>query len=168
MATLFLLRHARASWPQPGARDFDRPLEQSGRDDAVAMGLRMANEGLFPAAAICSTAVRAKETLAEIVVGMDTSFPVTYDERLYSADATGYLDIIRNAGADEPVLIVGHNPMMEDTAAMLADQSGKEDRRRLLEGFPVCGLAVIDFETPLAGIAQSSGRLRAFLKPGDI
>ena len=119
MATLFLLRHARASWPQPGARDFDRPLEQSGRDDAVAMGLRMANEGLFPAAAICSTAVRAKETLAEIVVGMDTSFPVTYDERLYSADATGYLDIIRNAGADEPVLIVGHNPMMEDTAAML-------------------------------------------------
>ena len=52
--------------------------------------------------------------------------------------------------------------------AMLADQSGKEDRRRLLEGFPVCGLAVIDFETPLAGIAQSSGRLRAFLKPGDI
>lgn len=168
MATLYLLRHARASWPQPGGKDFDRPLEQSGRDDAVATGLRMANDGLFPAMAICSTARRARETLDEIVVGMDTSFPVRFDERLYSADATGYMDIIRNAGTQDPVLIIGHNPMMEDTTAMLADQSSKDDRRRLIEGFPVCGLAILDFDTPLADIAASGGKLRAFLKPGDI
>ena len=59
-------------------------------------------------------------------------------------------------------------PISADLGPVLDAQAKRAYRRRLLEGFPVCGLAVIDFETPLAGIAQSSGRLRAFLKPGDI
>ncbi len=166
MATLYLLRHARASWPSPGARDFDRPLERAGLDDAVALGIRMANEDLFPARAICSTAKRAQETLREVIVGMDTTFPVTHDEKLYSAAAADYLDIIRQAGGNGPLLLVGHNPRREDTAAMLVDRSNGGDRR-LLDGFPAGGMAILDFTTSLADIEPGRGTLRDFLRPGD-
>lgn len=167
LATLFLLRHARASWPQPGGRDFDRALQQSGLDDAVNLGIRMAAQGLFPAAAICSTAIRARETLRELIVGMDASFPIDHDDRLYEVDASGYLEIIRKAGGEGPLLVVGHNPMMEDIANMLVDIADLGTRRQLLDGFPVCGLAVIDFTTPLEAVEPSKGNLRAFLKSGD-
>ncbi len=63
MARLFLLRHAKAGWAQPGMRDFDRALEPSGAADAEAMGEAMRTHGYVPDLTLCSTAARARQTL---------------------------------------------------------------------------------------------------------
>jgi phosphohistidine phosphatase SixA len=62
MASLLLLRHARAAWAEPGMRDFDRPLDMAGRIDADAMGAVLAISGAVPDLVVCSGARRARET----------------------------------------------------------------------------------------------------------
>ncbi len=125
----------------------------------------MAAQGLFPAKVICSTARRARDTIREVAVGMDTTLPVTFDNILYAHDASSYLKVIRASGTDSPLMIVGHNPMLEDAANMLAADSQGDGRRLLAGGFPVCGLAIIEFADGFAGIDTASGQLREFIVP---
>jgi phosphohistidine phosphatase len=163
VAILYLLRHARAVWPQPGMRDFDRGLDPSGLNDAVALGIHMAREGLFPQKIICSTARRAQETIRELLVGMDTTIAVENTEELYTRDAGGYLEIIRQQIDPGPLLIVGHNPMIEDAALRLVKTGSGGARNRLEFGFPVCALAVIEFPGPFCEVMAGSGKLTDFL-----
>lgn len=164
MSRLFLLRHAKAAWAQPGMRDFDRPLQAVGRSDAEALGAEMAARGHAPERVLCSTALRARQTWAAVAdplgVGVETA---VFEDRLYSSDATGYLTLIQESADAETVLVVGHNPMMEDLAAALA---GDGEASMLAAGFPTCGLAVMRFSDSLREAAPGKGVLEAFLKPG--
>lgn len=165
MSTLYLLRHARAAWPQPGAKDFDRALEPSGMNDAAALGMRMAREGLFPQTVLCSTARRARDTLRELLVGMDTTMPVEFTDELYTRDVGGYVEIVRQQTVEGPLLIIGHNPMIEDAAMMLVEPSSTGGRGRLELGFPVCALAVIQLGVPFTAAEPGTGTLISFIAP---
>lgn len=168
MSRLFLLRHARAAWAQPGMRDFDRPLQPEGRQEAEAIGSAMFASALVPAAILCSSARRARETWDEVAKHVSNgSNGAVFTDALYSADATGYLAIIRDAGDPESLLVVGHNPMMEDLAFALAADGNEEAREILSHGFPVSGLAVIDFDGRLSEAAPGKGFLAAFLTPAE-
>lgn len=166
MARLYLLRHAKAAWAQPGMRDFDRPLDEQGRREAAALGAAMLAAGHAPAKVLCSTARRARETWDGVfrALGGDER-DVVFDDSLYSSDATGYLAMIRNAGGSESVLVVGHNPMMEDLSLALAGGGEEEAKRSVSSGFPTCGLAVIRFPASLAEAAPGKGHLEAFVTP---
>lgn len=167
VAKLYLLRHAKAGWALPGVRDFDRPLEPSGIEDAAATGTAMRACGFVPDVTLCSNALRAKETLQGLAANADTG-RVVYLDTLYTEDAAGYLDIIREHGRHGSLLVIGHNPMMEDlTAAISGD--GEEGARDILNyGFPTSGLAVVRFEGSLAEAATGKGYLEAFLTPSDM
>ena len=91
-----------------------------------------------------------------------------YLDALYSADAAGYLDIIRMAGDVESVLVVGHNPMMEDLTTALSRDGDGDAMAAVARGFPTCGLAVIRFSTPLAAIAPENGCLEDFISPAEL
>ena len=144
VSRLFLLRHAKAGWALPGMRDFDRPLDQSGRADAEAAGVEMRSHGYVPDVTLCSNAVRARETLEGIAGQADTG-RVLFCDKLYSEDAAGYLALIHENADSGTVLVIGHNPMMEDLATAVSG-SGNADARALLNsGFPTSGLAVFDF-----------------------
>ncbi len=88
--------------------------------------------------------------------------PADYVDALYDGDAADYLDIVRGAGEAETVLIVGHNPMTEDLAIALAGGGDSQAIASLGGGFPVCGLAVLEFDTPLDRIVPGAGRLVRF------
>ncbi|MIL10246.1 histidine phosphatase family protein, partial [Salmonella enterica subsp. enterica] len=119
MGKLYLLRHAKAGWAMPGVRDFDRPLDEIGVGDAELVGDTMNFNGYIPDITVCSGALRARQTLEGVAAKADTG-RVVFDDNLYIADAAGYLDIIRaNCNADS-ILIIGHNPMMEDLAMAVA------------------------------------------------
>ena len=90
MSRLYLLRHAKAGWALPGMRDFDRPLDASGRADAETMGAAMRSRGYVPDLTLCSNARRAKETLEGLAGQTDTG-KVLFFDTLYSEDAAGYL-----------------------------------------------------------------------------
>ena len=164
---LFLLRHAKAGWAAPGMRDFDRPLDASGLADSEAIGVAMRACGYVPDLTLCSNARRARETLEGIAGNTDTG-RVLFSDALYSEDAAGYLSIIRGNGAAGSLLVIGHNPMMEDLA-MAVSGSGDDNARAALNfGFPTSGLAVIRFEGSLADAAPGRGYLENFLTPADL
>ena len=167
MSRLFLLRHAKAGWALPGVRDFDRPLEQSGTADAEALGTAMRDRGYVPDLTLCSGALRARQTLAGLAGHADTG-RVLFLDTLYSEDASGYLDLIRRHGDAGSLLVIGHNPMMEDLSMAAAGTGDEAARETLRYGFPAAGLAVIRFGNGLCAAAPGTGHLEAFLTPADL
>ncbi len=166
MGRLYLLRHARARWAEPGSRDYDRELELSGRADADHLGASMRLAGHVPDRVLCSGAKRARQTWEACERHLQVR-DVQYIDGLYSSDATGYLEIIREAGGSGSVLVVGHNPMMEDLAMALSHEGQSQALASVARGFPTCGLAVLRFSTTMADIAPDDGYLEEFYVPQD-
>lgn len=166
VATLYLLRHAKAGWALPGMRDFDRPLDDTGHHDSEEIGEVMALNGYVPDLTLCSGALRARQTLAGIAARTDTG-KVVFSEKLYMTDAAGYLELIREQGNASSLLVIGHNPMMEDLAIAVSGDGDEMARSALNAGFSTAGLAVISFEGSLAEAALGKGRLEAYVTPGD-
>ncbi len=169
MSRLYLMRHAAAAWPQPGMKDFDRPLEPAGFADARRLGPIMRNRHFLPDRTICSTALRARQTWAEIAKGLGVAADsATYTDELYHSDIGTYSDLITEAAGDGSLLVVGHNPMLEDVALALAGDGEPQARRALRAGFAACGLAAIDFDGPIHGARPDKGYLKLFLRPQDL
>jgi phosphohistidine phosphatase len=164
VSRLFLLRHAKAGWALPGMRDFDRPLDPTGHADAEAMGARMREHGYIPDVTLCSNATRARETLEDIAGQADTG-RVVFCDSLYSEDAAGYLALIRDNASSGSILVVGHNPMMEDLASAVSGDGEASARATLGLGFPTSGLAVIAFPGSLRKAEPGAGYLEAFHTP---
>jgi phosphohistidine phosphatase len=164
VSRLFLLRHAKAAWALPGMRDFDRPLDAAGLADAEATGISMQAHGYIPELTLCSNAVRARQTLEGIAANADTGRVLYFDD-LYREDASGYLSIIRKSGNVGTLMVIGHNPMMEDLALALAPQGDEDARATLHAGFPTSGLAVLRFPGNLSEAVPGTGYLEAILMP---
>lgn len=167
MTRLYLLRHAKARWADSGSRDYDRALDDAGRADADMTAAAMALAGHHPDRILCSGARRARETW-EIAARHISADDVHFTDGLYSSDAAGYLDIIRQTGGRGSVLLVGHNPMLEDLAMALSRDGDRHALAGVAGGFPTCGLAVLRFTTPLGDIAPEDGYLEDFLAPRDL
>ncbi len=173
---LWILRHAKAV-PEPtwGGLDRDRPLADRGRGDAAALGRRLAGEDpplgltgqVAPEVALCSSAVRTRET-AELVLGpTEGRVPLAAYRSLYQATPETVLTYLREV--DEragSALVVGHNPTMYLLARdLLPDDS---DDRLTLEsgGFPTCGLAVLDLRVGAwEDVAPGCGNLVGLFAP---
>ena len=164
MTRLYLLRHAKALWADPGSRDYDRALDPSGHDDAARLGVAMVEAGYLPDTVLCSGARRARETWGAVSRALPVA-DVRFVDGLYSSDAGGYLDLVRAAGTEGSILVVGHNPMMEDLASALSRAGEESALAAVASGFPTCGLAVLRFPGPLAAIEPEGAYLEAFVIP---
>ncbi len=144
-------------------RDFDRPLDTRGVEDACLIGETMRSEDLVPETVLCSPARRCVET-CDIVTGyFSAEFKTDYVDDLYSRGHNRYIELLAEQDAGV-VLLVGHNPMMEDTARTLAGSADSWPGERLEKGFPTAGLAVIDIDLSQTDL-QQSGHLGQFLTP---
>lgn len=170
MRTLVLLRHAKSDWGTPGLTDHDRPLAPRGLRDAPRMGRWMAREGLVPDAALSSTAVRARRT-ARLALDAAGAPPevLRLDGRLYGASAWGILrraaEAARESGG-ETLLVVGHNPGLEDLVRGVRGLSRRLASRRKL--FPTAALAVISVRSPLSDLIALDADLRTLVRPRDL
>jgi len=114
MKTLFILRHAKSSWKEPGQDDYDRPLNNRGKRTAPAMGKLMAGNNLMPGLIVSSSACRAKETVELLVSGAQFEGQVIFDDDLYLAPAAAYVETAAELDdAYNSVMFVGHNPGLE-------------------------------------------------------
>lgn len=169
MSRLYLLRHAVAAWPQPGMRDFDRPLEPNGLEDARRLGGVMADRRFLPDRVLCSTALRARQTWGELAKGLgDDPDRATYLDELYHSDIGTYSELITEGAGNGSLLVVGHNPMMEDVALAFSAEGEQDAKRALRAGFAACGLAIIDMDGPIERARPDMGYLRMFLRPQDL
>lgn len=170
MKTLTLLRHAKSTWDDPVARDFDRPLNKRGRKAAQTVGREMRSLGLAFDQVIASPAVRVIETIADIEEGYGTALAPAYDPRLYLASAATLLDLIRGTGdSAESLLIVGHNPGLEMLALMLTGEAGERLRDELALKYPTATIAEITLPVPnWAEVREGAGTLARFIRPRDL
>lgn len=165
MLRLLLLRHAKSSWPS-GAIDVDRPLAARGRKAAVLMGDYLKDEGLQPDLALISPARRTEETwdLVQEALGAVES---RHEPRIYEAPAARLLTVVQEVSpAKRVLLIIGHNPGLEDLAKLLIGDGNPDDCRRLGRKYPTAGLVVIDFSARnWADVKARGGRLERFVTP---
>ncbi len=173
MLRLLLLRHAKAE-QDSGEGDFARALTARGRNDALKMGRRPRHSCLLPDLVLCSPAKRTAETFELLVSELAKMPRVEFLKSLYLASLRKIFDAVRDAPQDvKSVMVVGHNPGMEELADRLArkPQSKAESERRetLREKFPTCTLAVLDFDVAAWGeIEPGTGTLTDFLRPKDL
>jgi phosphohistidine phosphatase len=140
---IYLLRHAEAAWAEPGQRDFDRPLTEKGFGDAEAVADRAADKGYRPDVLLSSTAVRCRDTAEAVHRAMSETLDMRFVDTLYNASVDTYLEII-DAQDVGSVMLVGHNPTMEQTLQALIGHEAMA--ASVASGFPPAGLAVVDYD----------------------
>lgn len=170
MKTIFLLRHAKSSWDDASRDDHDRPLNQRGDRAASLVAQFLRQEGLIPDLILCSTARRTRETLARLQAVLGDDHPALIEPDLYLAAADTLFDRLRKVGEDaNSVLLIGHNPGLEDLAATLIEPRATPLEEKLAAKFPTAGFAVI--RVPAArwrDLKRQSGSLDLFVIPKDL
>lgn len=165
MTSLYLLRHAKAVHAEPGMRDFDRPLHRRGIEECGFIAGEMLKRGMMPGHVLCSASKRTRETLGLVGMAFSKSVEVTFSEDLFSADAEGYLELIRQYEDAKSLIVIGHNPCMEEVASGLVSRGDRDAIDTLMRGFPTGGLAKFEFDGPFSGLQRRSATLAAFIAP---
>jgi phosphohistidine phosphatase len=141
---LYLLRHAKSSWKDTALADHDRPLSGRGRRAARAVGRHMLAAGIEPQLVLCSTALRARETLAGIEPALGSG-RVRVERQLYGASATVLLARVRRLpDTVESVLLIAHDPGVQELTLRLARPT--PELAALAEKYPTGTLAELEFE----------------------
>lgn len=168
MKRLYLLRHAEAASNSPGRDDFDRPLAPQGRQSALVMGRHMRKLGYAPAIALCSPALRAKETWMHIHDALGGAPIVETPRALYLPDPQTLLKLVRAADDALPSAIaISHNPGILALALGLMD-SNLQTANPFGE-YPAGALAVFDFDTlSWTGVRPGQGTLIGFTPPKEL
>jgi phosphohistidine phosphatase len=137
MKSVLVLRHAKSSWNHPDLADHDRPLNKRGKRDAPLMGRLLKREDLVPDLIICSTAKRAHATAEAVAKASGYKGKIVLNKSLYAAGPEAYLRVIHDL-SDEYVrmLIVGHNPGLEELVELLTGE---------IHLMPTCSLANVKF-----------------------
>ena len=160
---LLVLRHAKSSWDDESVPDHDRPLNRRGERDAPRMGRLLREERLLPGLALCSTAARARATLDLVLEAAAWRCEVQARPALYGASPQEILAVLAEAPESvESVLVVGHNPGLEE---LVRDLTGQPIT------LPTAALAALDCDCESwNGLAApaSRARLAGFWKPKEL
>ena len=171
MKRLTLLRHAKSGWDDPVARDFDRPLNAKGKRAARAVGHYLRDQHLRYDRIAGSPAVRVVETLEELGAALGETIAPAWDKRIYLASGVTLLDVVHDTPEEaDSLLMVGHNPGLEDLILMLVpDRAGDEARDQVEEKFPTASVAEIEFDVDRwEDVKTGGGRLVRFVRPRDL
>lgn len=164
MKTLTLLRHAKSGWDDMSLRDFDRRLNAKGRRAAVVVGRHMRDAGLAFDQVIASPAVRVAETLDGAATGYGRALDPVWDKRLYLAAAANLLDLVHDLpAAHDRVLLVGHNPGLEDLVLLLAADAGEAQDK-----YPTATLAELTIGDAWTDACEGQAELVRFVRPRDL
>lgn len=170
MKTIYLLRHAKSSWDDPDLADIDRPLSERGRRAAEAMAVYLAEAAIRPHLVLCSSAKRTRSTLKRVAPALGGTAPAVIEEGLYEADADGLLRRLRVLDDGlASVMMIGHNPALEELARRLTGDGEEEALRRMDAKFPTGALAVLTADVAAwRDLGPAGARLTAFVTPRDI
>ncbi len=162
MKTLLLLRHGKSSWSDASLADHDRPLKKRGRRAAQQMGRLVAEQGLVPDLVLTSTALRARDTAALMADAAGYRGTISAIAELYHAEHVAFVEVVSRVSTEsETILVVGHNPGLEDWLMQLVG-----DRHE----FSTAALAWIElpFENWSELTRETRGTLRGVWRPKEI
>jgi len=169
MKTLLVLRHAHASRDASAPTDFDRPLDSRGRKEALDIGGMMRARVPIFDAIVASPAVRVVETISGVIEGAGGTFEPVHDRRLYNASPETLLEVIREADDKvERLLIVGHNPGLQQLLLHLAEEDRDGLRGEVAGSYPTAALAELRLAVEhWREVGPRSGRIVSLVRPRD-
>ena len=163
MKTLFVVRHAKSSWGDPGLDDFERPLNERGERDAPRMGRALAARGVLPDGLIASPARRAWSTAEILAREMGYAIQaIVAEPKLYGASVADVLQVIRTLDhAWQSAMILGHNPTFTTLVNTIANAH--------IDNVPTCGVAEIQMSSETwADFGKVQGELKTFEFPRNL
>jgi phosphohistidine phosphatase len=165
---LWLLRHGKSSWDDPDQPDHERPLADRGRRAAGLVARYLDETDARPELVLCSSARRTRETLSIVLPSLGPSFTARIDPALYTFEVARLRDQLAAIGDDiAAVLVVGHNPALQDLASELAGAGSRLPDLRAK--FPTCALARLDLDLARWGdIGPAVASLTAFVVPREL
>ncbi len=166
---LVVLRHAKSDWPA-GVPDKDRPLAKRGRRDAAAAGVWLAGQLPTIDLVIHSDAERTTQTWSLVQRTWESSGgilgQVRPSPRVYEATSASLVEVLRAVPDDvRTVLLIGHNPGVQDLVVLLAGGSAGPGAALAAAKFPTCGLALLDITAPWSGLRPRDAALIEFVVP---
>ncbi|MBL7825535.1 MAG: histidine phosphatase family protein [Saprospiraceae bacterium] len=137
MKTLFLVRHAKSSWDNPGLRDFDRPLNERGLHDAPKMGQLLAKQGEMPDLLVSSPAKRAISTAIYFAEAFHINpEKIVREASIYEAFPMEIVRLISSLpDTADTVVVFGHNPTFTEVANRFTED--------FIDNLPTCGVVKI-------------------------
>ena len=170
MRRLVLLRHAKSDRGELLQSDFDRPLADRGRDASRQVGVYLRESNFVPDLILCSPSRRTMETLESLPRASFPNAEVHEISALYHAEASTLLETIQNSNDKfMTLLVIGHNPGIQQLAIDLSGRSNDLPARRLAEKFPTAALAVYDIDAESWHLAAPRcAHLVAFVTPRDL
>lgn len=158
---LILIRHAKSSWATTGLEDIARPLNDRGRNSAIALGGWLRQTGYLPDLILCSPAVRTRETVA----GMELAARVDIVDALYLAAPETMLSVL-HTGSGETVAMIGHNPGIAAFAALMVAAPPPHGR---FADYPTGATLIVEFDVDdWAAVAPGTGQVRNFITPREL
>ena len=161
MKTLLLLRHAKAENGGAALPDLDRALNDRGRKEAQAVGTFIRKQDLALDLVLSSSAERTRETTELVVASADPAVEVRYEQRIYEAGPLRLLEVVSQIEEEcSTVLLVGHNPGMEELLQLLTDRA---------EHMATGTLAKIDLKaSDWSKVTEEKGSLDWIVKPKEL
>ena len=166
---LFIMRHAKAGWGGMAEADFDRSLTPRGIAATAVIGQWFARQTVQPQKIIASPAVRARQTI-ELVCqhgGFDSGL-IEFNEDLYLASLKTLCGVIeRTASRLHSIMLVGHNPGLEELVTWLA---GEDDLTLTASGkaFTTANVAVLELPRGWRRLSEGAGRLCELVRPKEL
>jgi phosphohistidine phosphatase len=157
---LYVLRHAKSSWDDPFLSDAERPLNNRGRAATETLRRHFADIGLTIDLVLCSPAQRTRETWDRVAGGVRGEPQVRYPSNVYGATGRELLELVRQVPDDmTALLIVGHNPGVEELLTILAGPPGP---------VPTSAFATLEISGGWAGLDRATATLRDVVRVREL
>lgn len=167
MLRLHLLRHAKSAWDDSTLADAERPLAPRGRKAAKRMARWAEEHDIRPELVLCSSAVRARQTLERVLPGLGRP-EERIEASLYAASAESLLARVQALPEKvEEAMLIGHNPGIQRLVLLLAEPG--ELRDRAAAKLPTGALATLEAEVDgWANLTPGQMRLASYVVPRDL
>ena len=155
MKKLYLLRHAKSSWDNPTLEDFDRPLNNRGKNQLQFMKKYILKNLISPELILCSSSKRTKLTHDGI---FDENTATIFMDDLYHASAKEILNIIKKTNNKiDSIMVISHNPGLNELVYNLINYN---------ENIQTCSLVEIDVNTHMwCEINENNSKFVSYTNP---
>ncbi|HVW54769.1 MAG TPA: histidine phosphatase family protein [Rhizobiaceae bacterium] len=169
MKSLLLMRHAKSSWDDGSLADIDRPLAARGREAANIVTGELVRRGWIPDHVLVSPSRRTRETWAILEARLSTRPEVQFLRELYEASASRLLETLRRLPEEaRTVLVIGHNPSIEELAKGLSGaRSSRAALAVLQRKFPTAAVARFTVRGKWVDLRRDHAMLTDFVRPKD-
>jgi phosphohistidine phosphatase len=146
MKSVLILRHAKSEWGNPSQADFDRPLAKRGLEDAPRMGQVLARFNYVPDRILSSPARRARQTAELAAQACGYRQAIQWEDSFYEGTGEDLIAALQQLPHPiERALLVGHNPVMEETVGTLCARPERRNKGWAIK-IPTAGLVCLSFE----------------------